>query len=158
MGRAMFKILLLAGLVCCIGVDTAAARCGSRGGPGIRGADGRCLSWAQVNGTPEGDTAVAPNYAPAQATVAPLLAVPRKTTPMPVPPYLLVVPTVVSEPRTQEGKLAMCDMLAAQWRMYAAERGSVQASAVEHQRKLETECRSSANSLPLSVALHAAQQ
>src|SRR5688572_19780634 len=30
----------------------ASAACGSRGGPGIRGANGKCLSWSQAYGIP----------------------------------------------------------------------------------------------------------
>src|SRR5215475_7283264 len=53
----IMKTVVAAGLAAfCI--TSAHAECGSRGGPGVRGDDGRCLSWEQYNrgytGTYEG--------------------------------------------------------------------------------------------------------
>ena len=47
----MRNLIIAAALLAIVAVSPASAECGSRGGPGIRGADGRCLSWAEVGGT-----------------------------------------------------------------------------------------------------------
>lgn len=66
MGRISLPLFALAALL----PEIAAAACGDRGGPGYRGPDGKCLSWAalgRVCGTPpttrcayEGGGGVAP--------------------------------------------------------------------------------------------------
>lgn len=48
--RNLIAAIILAACVCGLIASTAKAECGDRGGPGIRGANGQCLGWAQVGG------------------------------------------------------------------------------------------------------------
>jgi hypothetical protein len=48
----MKSLLVAASLLACVVLPTSAsAECGTRGGPGVRGPDGKCLSWERVQST-----------------------------------------------------------------------------------------------------------
>ena len=47
--RLMTKVLALAAALIIAMPSIASATCGTRGGPGLRGPDGKCLSWDRVN-------------------------------------------------------------------------------------------------------------
>jgi hypothetical protein len=46
--RALFLRITTTVALVCFFMDTVEAACGTRGGPGYRGPDGKCVSWAGI--------------------------------------------------------------------------------------------------------------
>ena len=89
----VIRLLILFHFIFAI-VDQASAQCGSRGGPGYRGPDGRCVGWRDLNrvcGVPPETRCTAENASP-QTPTAPIGPQPFFTPPVPQINSLPVTP------------------------------------------------------------------
>jgi hypothetical protein len=153
-------VITLTTLLLC---ESAHPACGSRGGPGIRGSSGRCLSWRDVGGSSYRASPGTPyRYRPSVgvptyalgATTIPLLSPP----PSPLAPSGVTRNVVRDEPKTREGQLALCDGADAEWRRWVAERGHARVDTIEEHVRLQEECRAAAQNLPTASEYHATQK